>query len=837
MSTLNTPRSEERSSTKGLTEVDDHLGLHRTWSAATTTSQEGLVASIAATPGPGSSGLSSSASSSSASSSDYVRESMSTAQALPLAPPDKYQPGVAQETTQSGLASATPSASPLSSEVYKDRAVDQHDVVVTVTAQDGNEYQHHNNGSSTSGATGGGFVNPYAAPRPGSGGDPPTAGPGSTTLASNRERDGITCTPVVCTSSSPARPSTSTSSGQQPSGPLSTSTSSLPVEQQLPRNISCQGCGQQTGSELCCPTCNQYGRSSFFCTQECFRKNWSVHRRLHVLLQQQKELAQSETASIASDLSPDSNLGSQGLMKRGLSTLRDKMFQHGGGSGASASKNCIDLEDDSKTEFKSVNAAISTATYSIGKFISSSQPILQSLAQQVASSSTANGGGLAGTSGGGLASTSSSSSGIWNGANPNSNSAPNASPRQRATGAGGAHDQSSRDGGTAPASSWLSAITAAATSSSSRNHGAAGGPTPHFSAAGAGAPSGSTTTSGYGGANYKLGMLNENGNNSAVATSPAYVLARAVRIFLKLPKPIKLMLLLCASVVFFVWYLNRKLASPEMNGALGMVPVGAPIQENNSARKKARSLHDDTYGEWTTQDLAESLQEHEKRIDRLEEQLAARDKKIKELENADKKVLVEVEQSFTKARSIGVTPMERGPQQQQLQGSGATATASATGSSSGSDSNSKLSDREMNDMFTATASSASSSSSATAPGSSGAGTGPRVAPPPPVPQPQEFSAGTGGGGGGRLAGRGPPGMNIPAEIGRPQAEAGAGFGFVGQKAAPAGADAAPSMATFQAGSPVASGGDESESAIGKPSFENPQPSSFMPTAGSPDASA
>jgi len=39
-------------------------------------------------------------------------------------------------------------------------------------------------------------------------------------------------------------------------------------------------------SKLECPTCSKLGiKGSVFCTQECFKKGWKSHKRVHDLLQ------------------------------------------------------------------------------------------------------------------------------------------------------------------------------------------------------------------------------------------------------------------------------------------------------------------------------------------------------------------------------------------------------------------------------------------------------------------------------------------------------------------------------------------------------------------------
>jgi len=56
--------------------------------------------------------------------------------------------------------------------------------------------------------------------------------------------------------------------------------------------MACQGCGRTSSStRLCCPTCIEFGRTSFFCSQECFTKSWKSHNQLHELLRKKKGLA------------------------------------------------------------------------------------------------------------------------------------------------------------------------------------------------------------------------------------------------------------------------------------------------------------------------------------------------------------------------------------------------------------------------------------------------------------------------------------------------------------------------------------------------------------------
>jgi len=55
--------------------------------------------------------------------------------------------------------------------------------------------------------------------------------------------------------------------------------------------MACQGCGHPSNNRLCCPTCVEFGRTSFFCGQECFTKNWSSHSQLHDILRRKAAMA------------------------------------------------------------------------------------------------------------------------------------------------------------------------------------------------------------------------------------------------------------------------------------------------------------------------------------------------------------------------------------------------------------------------------------------------------------------------------------------------------------------------------------------------------------------
>ncbi|CAD7923505.1 unnamed protein product [Amoebophrya sp. A120] len=415
-----------------------------------------------------------------------------------------------------------------------------------------------------------------------------TTGPGSVTTRTPVVASTPITSSVLPTPSSAPAPS---SSSKQSSLPVISAPTTRPL-------ISCQGCGKQTTSEMCCPTCNQFGRQSFFCTQDCFKKNWNVHKRLHTLLQQQKELAESETASLASDMaatSPDHR--SEGLMKRGLSQLRDKVFHQSSSSSLSVQKktsyasrsssnsssvneedpqmaNTIDGEDDSKN-----SKPLSTM---FGKLLSS-QPFLNNLVQQLPLSSISVSPSRGPSKRGLLPGGGGMQSGV------HSQQLNHAVLSSGAS--GGGHQSSYKPG--ALAAAW----------NSSSDPGGGGG----------------TAFSGSHHGPSNSGKVQDVA--TSLPTSPAQVCAMVFSCFLGLPRLLKMLLFACLFVFLTIAYITRRLASPEMNGALGSAPVGAPIQDNASARKGAGvSFHHD-HG-WTMEDLAEHLEEHERRIEQLEAALA-----------------------------------------------------------------------------------------------------------------------------------------------------------------------------------------------------------------------
>ncbi|TRY53301.1 Methionine aminopeptidase [Cryptosporidium tyzzeri] len=56
--------------------------------------------------------------------------------------------------------------------------------------------------------------------------------------------------------------------------------------------FSCEGCGSNTKSKLSCPQCKKLGlKTSFFCSQVCFKENWAIHKLKHQLGGSNKEIA------------------------------------------------------------------------------------------------------------------------------------------------------------------------------------------------------------------------------------------------------------------------------------------------------------------------------------------------------------------------------------------------------------------------------------------------------------------------------------------------------------------------------------------------------------------
>ena len=47
-----------------------------------------------------------------------------------------------------------------------------------------------------------------------------------------------------------------------------------------------QGCDKPVTSGLACPNCKKLGLDNYFCTQECFKKNYATHKKVHAIAKQ-----------------------------------------------------------------------------------------------------------------------------------------------------------------------------------------------------------------------------------------------------------------------------------------------------------------------------------------------------------------------------------------------------------------------------------------------------------------------------------------------------------------------------------------------------------------------
>lgn len=82
--------------------------------------------------------------------------------------------------------------------------------------------------------------------------------------------------------------------------------------------MACLGCGAVSQNRLCCPECIKYGRTSFFCGQECFTKNWRSHSQLHEALR--KKQAEGESAAAGAAASANAGASGDGLDSRSASS-------------------------------------------------------------------------------------------------------------------------------------------------------------------------------------------------------------------------------------------------------------------------------------------------------------------------------------------------------------------------------------------------------------------------------------------------------------------------------------------------------------------------------------
>mmetsp|Transcript_23372 Transcript_23372/g.61554 ORF Transcript_23372/g.61554 Transcript_23372/m.61554 type:complete len:298 (+) Transcript_23372:247-1140(+) len=97
--------------------------------------------------------------------------------------------------------------------------------------------------------------------------------------------------------------------------------------------MACQGCGRVSEKRLCCPTCIEFGRTSFFCGQECFTTNWNAHNQLHELMRRKQGVVEGGTPA-GLDAGPLEVVPPSAVASSGAAGLGGG----GGGGGASGSR-------------------------------------------------------------------------------------------------------------------------------------------------------------------------------------------------------------------------------------------------------------------------------------------------------------------------------------------------------------------------------------------------------------------------------------------------------------------------------------------------------------------
>ncbi len=76
--------------------------------------------------------------------------------------------------------------------------------------------------------------------------------------------------------------------------------SSVYIMSELAAPCSSPGC--QNTATLACPTCLKLGiPPSRFCSQECFKNNWSTHKQLHALVKSAREDRNKDPTSIPTE--------------------------------------------------------------------------------------------------------------------------------------------------------------------------------------------------------------------------------------------------------------------------------------------------------------------------------------------------------------------------------------------------------------------------------------------------------------------------------------------------------------------------------------------------------
>mmetsp|Transcript_41384 Transcript_41384/g.42149 ORF Transcript_41384/g.42149 Transcript_41384/m.42149 type:complete len:195 (-) Transcript_41384:618-1202(-) len=53
---------------------------------------------------------------------------------------------------------------------------------------------------------------------------------------------------------------------------------------------SSSGCNNTVTSNLACPTCKKLGLDNYFCSQDCFKKNYADHKKVHAIAKKVKSL-------------------------------------------------------------------------------------------------------------------------------------------------------------------------------------------------------------------------------------------------------------------------------------------------------------------------------------------------------------------------------------------------------------------------------------------------------------------------------------------------------------------------------------------------------------------
>ncbi|ETB62147.1 methionine aminopeptidase, type I [Plasmodium yoelii 17X] len=55
----------------------------------------------------------------------------------------------------------------------------------------------------------------------------------------------------------------------------------IEIEESSNNNLVCKGCGENLTKKLSCPVCLKNKINSYFCNQECFKRSWKEHSKMH----------------------------------------------------------------------------------------------------------------------------------------------------------------------------------------------------------------------------------------------------------------------------------------------------------------------------------------------------------------------------------------------------------------------------------------------------------------------------------------------------------------------------------------------------------------------------